>query len=77
LHPKVLIPPPSRPFKLAKHLPTKPVPAPIEILSGTDAVEKPDEEPLDSSNGKIHSEDNANYGDFSCSQKWKLDTRVV
>ncbi|KAG1803028.1 uncharacterized protein BJ212DRAFT_1487250 [Suillus subaureus] len=77
LRSEVLIPPPSHPFKLAKRLPTKPVPAPIEILSSTDGVEKPDEEPLNSSNGKIHSEDNADYGDFSHSRSWKLDTRVV
>jgi hypothetical protein len=77
LRPEVLIPPPSRPFKLAKRLPTKPVPAPIEILSSTDGVKKPDEEPLDSSNGEIHSEDNADYGDFSRSRKRKLDTGVV
>ncbi|KAG1841475.1 hypothetical protein C8R48DRAFT_781381 [Suillus tomentosus] len=78
LRPEVLIPsppPPSCPFKLAKRLPTKLVQAPIEILSSPDDIDKPDEEePPDLSNGELHSEDDANYDDFSHSWKRKLNT---
>ncbi|KAG2117887.1 uncharacterized protein F5147DRAFT_648325 [Suillus discolor] len=79
LHPKVLIPPPppSCLFKLTKSLPTKPVPAPIEILSSSDDINKPDEEPLELSNGELHSKDDTDYDDFSCLWKRKLNTGGV
>ncbi|KAG1846830.1 hypothetical protein F4604DRAFT_1936148 [Suillus subluteus] len=77
LRPEVVIPP-SRPFKLAKCPPTKPVV--IEVRSSPDGVDEPcgdddeeeEEEPLNGSGHEIPSEDDKDFDDFSCSQKRKL-----
>jgi hypothetical protein len=83
LRPEVVIPP-SRPFKLAKRPPAKPVvievdkPVVIEVWSSPDGVDELDddddeeEEPLNGSGREIPSEDDEDYDDFSPSRKRKL-----
>ncbi|KAG2102534.1 uncharacterized protein F5147DRAFT_581007, partial [Suillus discolor] len=75
LHLDVVVPP-SHPFKLAKCPPTKPVPTPIQVLSSPDGVNKPGaDHPLDISDGKSPSKDDADHNDSSRSRKQKLQAK--
>ncbi|KAG1901764.1 uncharacterized protein F5891DRAFT_1187230 [Suillus fuscotomentosus] len=76
LHLKVVVPPPSRPFKLAKRPPTKLAPTPIHVLSSPDGVNKPGaDNPLNISDGESPSEDDADHDDSSRSCKQKLQPK--